>query len=308
MGFLNKTITFGNSKGGKITSWFIIGFATFTFFMGILLTSLSGGEPRVLSIRLTSPQILTMANGTPLSVRQGDVLRRIGTHLEINSLQTPIFVEADQNVPVNFSIVRDDSGFYRSVSFSNNRVMSGGVAFLNLNIDSGNFTLPNKEDLIEITVTSGDARTTLWVNINIDPRDIVVQAFLQVQSDVVGPGGQKHWVDAIEGLNMRYFATASPLFGARHYRVVLTATLFGETLFNTALNPSDLRHFDFENISRYDDEINLFSDTSYIVTFKSDINITFDTVNEFHIWLDIEGTKFFTDSPFRLNIIGWTRF
>lgn len=299
MGVLNSLLNFGNSKGGKVISWVLVGMATFVFFVGILITSLGAATTHINSISLTASNMRW--DSVPHVLGSWD-----GYHLNAVSRQTHITVDVDpinSSVPVTFST---ESPFIR---FESNRVLPGSTAIMNLVAHQGVYMFGGTDAAPEIvTVTSGNQSATIFVRIALDPAEIDIRATLQRNL----PWAPNHWLDA-EGLDMRHFDANYAASAYVRYRVHLTATIFGNTLYDTSINPEHFRFFGFEEIDRDRLLLNigLFGDgTSRNIHVDPTLRIPENVSLSFKVWFtfdpdDPTSEKFLTRTDLSLRIIGW---
>ena len=310
---MNKLVDFGNAKVGKAVSWALIILSTIVFFIGVLVASISPSEPVVYNVTLSAPGIYR-------GIRMGDPLARHGFHLDVNDFETLISVDTDSssarnNTPVTFSI--DQSHPYSHIiGFDNPVVMPGGVAVLRLQRNDDNrFTIPRSpagEPPILIPIqaaTSCGRNADLYVRVTLNPNDVVVTARLQQLS----PWSPGTWIDT-ESIYMRHFDVDAGLRDDPDnilYRIIMTVSVFGEELFNTEItaNHWQYENFDFQEFGRHPIGIDLFGGPGNTIYIPRGISIEeYRLPILFDVWVEIDGTKFLTSSPFLLTIRGWTRF
>ena len=298
MKFVNDILNFGNSRKGKILSWTLIILATITFFIGIFMgTVIGGGTPQVNRLSLSAPN---MVWGTITDVT-GD---QTGYHLQVTERQTPITVLTEPLDPGVAVVFSSDSPL---VSFSATRVPAGGTTVLRLQQHGGMYTFPHQyEPPVRVTVTvAGRPMAVIFVRIQLTTDNISVMASIQ-RSVPLFPDT---WVPAYY-VDMRHFDRYSPYRGEVKYRVRLTATIFGQTLFDTETNPEHFRYFDFEELPQFHfrHDVELFNEENdWYITFDDRFRIYLPEVTlNFRIWFNFNGEKHFTNTDLLLNMRRWT--
>jgi len=298
MGALNKLISFGNSKQGKFVSWIIVGFATFIFFMGILFATIGGGAPNINSIELDNPQ---MSFGTRPCPQAGPDL--VGYHLDLTERETIISVTAHPIAPTVPVILSTNSQF---ISFASSRISPGGTAIIRMERYQGMymFCAPDSRP-IEITIVHGNLSTRLFVRLVLTSDNIRVTAQLEHNNRQF----LNFW-HLTTAVDMEHIDTrSSEYFGITglRYRVRLTATIFGETMFDTGSDISHFFHFGFEEIPLFGStfDIDLFNTASSMFYIFTTHRIDQSDHLQYRVWFQWNGQRYLTDSPLAFNLIGW---
>ena len=199
------------------------------------------------------------------------------------------------------------------------------------------FTTPDDPiNKIRIDVRCGSQRTVIYLRILLDPSNVKVHAVLE-SNMVQAP----NYFSPAENIKMIHFENPSAPVGPAGpggvgsnpvlYRIRFTLSVFGEVVYDT-VNKQKYTYTDDEGIIRNSytqytyldettglptpifeaEEINEFS--SFIDLMEQDFDhfifilpqsIQSDDQVRFRIWANFYGQKFFTETDFLINIIGW---
>jgi hypothetical protein len=297
---LNRLLSFGNNRRGKIIAWSVIGFTATIFFGGILMAGLGSVTANVSALNLFAPGM----EFKTVSAVDGDYP---GYYLSASARQTPITAVPDPittNAPVVFTTTSP------LVEFAQNRVAAGGTAILQLKKIGANnmYEFSDPDPLKDVTkirvdVTCGNQTKVIYVRIVLNPEDAVVTATLE--SNV--RNFPFFWLPA-QNLDSRYYdARYQKYYKVIRYRVRMTFKIFGETIYDTGLRREDYTHFRGEEIDKYGRkygiELSMYEDGGYYV--YTDV-VPEDIKLNFKIECDFNDNKYFTQTDLLLIIKGWT--
>ena len=309
MGFIDKFLNFGNDRKGRIISWTIIIVFAIVTFVGISMTAVGASSSLISRIHLSAPNIRYLVGTDAPADQKGNYP---GYHLEISSINTPITAipaPMNNNTPIVFST--HDT---RYIDIRNSRISPGGTAIITIKKINGmfEFTTPEDDiDKIRIDVRSGNRTEVIYVKIMLDPGKVQVSASLE--RNMLEPF--ENFFSPTTHLEMNHFINMdSPHNNPIKYRVRLTFSVFGEIMYDTAnpghytfvdANGNTQQRFEAEEISEYSSFVNLIEEEYDYFIFMLPRSREEDETVRFRIWCNFNGQKFFTETEFLLNIVGW---
>jgi len=326
MGISDKFLTFGNSKKGQIIAWCLTIFSVVVFFVGVLTTSLGATIQTISSISISG---LTKEMRTN-SIAGGNVE---GYFLEVNSIDTPITINPNPistNAPVVLSVSSGNS----YIEIKDTHIAAGGTTVLTLlkyrDIDLGRdrYYISDPDPSvgisdISIQISCANRKETLYIRIVPKPEDVIITPTLQStisNNDPTSPSfdSPNNWMPANE-LDMANFFTNSLTKGDNYFRVLLTLSIFGVTIYDTEKKKDDYKYFDYTEInltsSQSPSDIYLFNvsnnNSDYYITtsstYQSDTTVNYKISCYFRTSNSDKGGTYyyFTNSNFLINIKGY---
>lgn len=251
MGALDKLLTFGNSKKGKIVSWSMVVLFSVVFFTGIALNFINpNSTKKIQSLNMVAPNMVfrsnfsgTNTNDTPDSFDNAYFLTITQRYTFVNVLP----IGNNSSAMVKFTT----SSAY--IGFEKDTVPAGGVLTIKLLKDSeGNYGFSDRdpkvrvdENVIKVTA-NGNSVATIYVRILLNDNDFTIDTILQRRT--------LHglWEDApnnaVETQYLSGNATNNPTYGDWTYRVHITFKIWDDIIYDSDPDRDGFDNFNYREL------------------------------------------------------------